>query len=434
MSALRSTPAARAGGAPPAPAVPAGAAGFVPALEGMRALAATAVMLTHIAFQTGQVNDTVAGRVWGRFDMAVAVFFGLSGFLLWRAHARAAWTDAPAPSAARYYRSRLVRILPAYLVVVVVVLAVLPEARGASPSTWLANLTLTQVFVPFSLTEGLTQMWSLSVEMQFYLLVPLVAVLLAGLRGPRARLRVPLLMAAALVSGSWAWLGAGLHLARGVNYMNWIPGYVPWFVAGLALAELAVAPTDRYVRIRRFAARRWLCWAAAALTFAVIATPLGGPVTLDTPARWQFATRMLLGGVLGFLLLAPLVLPPSARPGGRRWRLLDSGPMQALGRWSYGVFIWHLVILSSVFPLFGIMPFHGRMGYVAVLTVVFAAAVSAVSYSWVEEPFRAALARWEAARRPDSPRRDPPSDPPPSDPVTGSTDQASTAIPASANP
>ncbi len=402
------------------PSVPAGAAGFVPALEGMRALAAGAVLLTHVAFQTGQVNNSPVGRVWGRFDMAVAVFFALSGFLLWRSHARAAWTGAPSPSTARYYRSRLVRIVPAYLVVVVVVLTLLPEARGAAPETWLANLTLTQVFVPFSLTVGLTQMWSLSVEMLFYLLVPVIALLLAGLRGPRVRLRVPVLIAVAAASLGWAWLGGLLQVPRGVNYENWIPGYVPWFVAGLILAEVAVAPIDRFRWVRELGARRRLCRLAAVAVFAVVATPIGGPVTLDTPAHWQFATRMGLGGVLAFLLLAPPVLEPR----GARMRLLDSGPMQALGRWSYGVFIWHLVILSSVFPLFGVVPFHGRMGYVAVLTAVFAAAVSAVGYSWVEEPCRVALARWEEARRPSlPPARD-----------TGAADQARTAIPATASP
>ena len=40
---------------------------------------------------------------------------------------------------------------------------------------WLANLSLTQVYVPLTLTPGLTQMWSLSVEVAFYLALPLLA-------------------------------------------------------------------------------------------------------------------------------------------------------------------------------------------------------------------------------------------------------------------
>ncbi len=51
----------------------------------MRGFAAVGVLITHVAFQTGAVHDPVIGRVWGgRFDLAVALFFALSGFLLWR--------------------------------------------------------------------------------------------------------------------------------------------------------------------------------------------------------------------------------------------------------------------------------------------------------------------------------------------------------------
>lgn len=57
--------------------------------------------------------------------------------------------------------------MPAYLVAVVVILTLLPDADHASPTVWLANLTLTQIYVPLTLTGGLTQMWSLSVEVTF---------------------------------------------------------------------------------------------------------------------------------------------------------------------------------------------------------------------------------------------------------------------------
>ena len=55
----------------------------------MRACAAIGVVITHVAFQTGHTTWS-SGRLLGRFDLAVAVFFALSGFLLWRGHAAAA--------------------------------------------------------------------------------------------------------------------------------------------------------------------------------------------------------------------------------------------------------------------------------------------------------------------------------------------------------
>ena len=52
------------------------------------------------------------GRILGRFDLAVAVFFALSGFLLWRGHAAAARGLRSRPSTGHYLRSRIVRIMP----------------------------------------------------------------------------------------------------------------------------------------------------------------------------------------------------------------------------------------------------------------------------------------------------------------------------------
>ena len=366
------------------------AKGFVPALEGMRALAAIGVLTTHVAFQTGSVGDDVLGAVWGRFDMAVALFFALSGFLLWRPHAAAAHDPtARVPGLARYLRHRVLRIWPAYVVVVVVVLSLLPDARPASATVWLANLTLTQVYVPLTLTAGLTQMWSLSVEVSFYLLLPLFAWFLVWLRGPRARWRVPVLLSVAVICLAWAWVAEQLPLAQGVEAKNWLPGHMPWFIAGLVLAELVVAPAGGV--LSRVGSRPVVMAVVAAGAFALSCTELAGPTGLAPLAPWQFAVKIVLGAVLGFALLGPLVL---GEP--RPHRILDSGPMQALGRWSYSIFIWHLVVLSAVFPLAGVLPFSGSMPAVWALTVLLTIGISAASYAWVEDPARRWLRRWEA--------------------------------------
>src|ERR1700704_5088590 len=103
-----------------------GTRSFLPAVEGMRACAAIGVVVTHVAFQTGHTGG-VTGRLFGRFDLAVAVFFALSGFLLWRGHAAAARGLRPPPPTGHYLRSRIVRLMPGYLVAVVVILALLPD-------------------------------------------------------------------------------------------------------------------------------------------------------------------------------------------------------------------------------------------------------------------------------------------------------------------
>ena len=98
-----------------------------------------------------------------------------------------------------------------------------------------------------------------------------------------------------------------------------------------------------------------------------------------------------MGAVVAFALVAPLVLD---RPGTPH-RLLGTDLMVTLGRWSYGLFIWHLAALDMVFPVIGTFPFTGRMPTVLVLTLLFGFAIAAVSYALVESPSREALRRWE---------------------------------------
>ena len=145
------------------------------------------------------------------------------------------------PRTGHYLRSRVVRIMPAYLVAVVVILSLLPDADHASPTVWLANLTLTQIYVPLTLTGGLTQMWSLSVEVSFYLALPILALLARRLP---VRARVPAIAALAAAE-----LGLGLGAAgrpglptAGINPLNWPPAFFSWFAAGMLLAELVHSP------------------------------------------------------------------------------------------------------------------------------------------------------------------------------------------------
>ncbi len=360
--------------------------GFVPALEGMRGFAALGVVVTHVAFQTGATATPILGRIWGRFDMAVAVFFALSGFLLWRAHAAAARGLSPRPSLTRYFLNRAARILPAYWVVVFAVLLFLPTA-GRGIRVWLANLGLVQVFVPLSLTDGMTQMWSLSVEVAFYLVLPFIAIAMVWLRGSRASLRVPVLVGFAALSLGWAFVP--ISTPDGIHSDNWLPGFLPWFAAGMVLAELAVAPGLRLVR---FARNRALLAAVAAAAFLLSATDLAGPEGLVRSAPWQYAVKIALGAILGFALLAPLVF------GSGPHRILESRLVLMIGRWSYGIFIWHLAVLSVVFPIFGVIPFNGNFVVVLVLTVALTLPIASASYSLVEEPVRRAVRRWESRR------------------------------------
>ncbi len=363
---------------------------FLPAVEGMRACAAMGVVITHVAFQTGHSNG-VSGRLFGRFDLAVAVFFALSGFLLWRGHAAAARDLGSRPRTGHYLRSRVVRIMPAYVVAVVVILSLLPDADHASLTVWLANLTLTQIYVPLTLTGGLTQMWSLSVEVSFYLALPILALLA---RRIPVRARVPAIAALAALSWAWGWVLVRLvHTDSGINPLNWPPAFFSWFAAGMLLAEWAHSGIGWPHRLAR---RRVLMAVVAVLAYLVAASPLAGPEGLVPGTATQFAVKTAMGSLVAFALVAPLVLDRPDTPH----RVLGTTGMVTLGRWSYGLFVWHLAALAMVFPVLGTFPFTGRMAEVLVLTLIFGFAIAAVSYALVESPCREALRRWERRHMP----------------------------------
>ena len=101
-----------------------------------------------------------------------------------------------------------------------------------------------------------------------------------------------------------------------------------------------------------------------------------------------FATKILLGAIGAFAILAPLAL------GDGPFRFLASSVMTTLGRWSYGIFIWHVAVLSVVFGLFRIIPFSGSFVLVWVITVVLSVGIAAASYAFVEDPVR----RWAVGR------------------------------------
>src|SRR5215813_4057809 len=150
-------------------------------LDGLRAAAAAAVLLTHVGSLTGySLTGTPVSWVLSRGDVGVPIFFTLSGLLLYRRWAAAALTGGRAGQIAVYLRRRALRILPAYWAVVLIALPVLNPAPAQHAWPWLQYLLLLQNYDlhPWwtgTGATGLGQMWSLAVEVSFYLVLPLLA-------------------------------------------------------------------------------------------------------------------------------------------------------------------------------------------------------------------------------------------------------------------
>ncbi|WP_299563712.1 acyltransferase [uncultured Mycolicibacterium sp.] len=342
----------------------------VASLTGVRALAALLVVLTHAAYTTGKYPQGYLGLVFSRMEIGVPIFFVLSGYLLFGPWVRAAAAGGPAPSVRRYAWHRVRRIMPAYVVTVLAAYAVY-HFRFAGPNpghTWeglLRNLTHTQIYTDnylFSyLHQGLTQMWSLAVEVAFYAVLPVLAWLLLVVlcrRQWRPGRLVAGLLAVSLVSPAWFVL---VHTVDGLpdGARLWLPGYLAWFVAGMLLATLQV------MRVRAYAL---LCVPLALVCYFIAATPICGEPTTSPTQLWEALAKTVFYAVIAALVVAPLALGDQR---SRYARLLASRPMVFLGEISYEIFLVHLVLMEvAMVEILHSPVYTGSMFWLFVWTMV----------------------------------------------------------------
>jgi len=344
----------------------------VASLTGVRAVAALLVMGTHAAYGTGKYPHGYLGLFFARMEIGVAIFFVLSGFLLFGPWVKAAAAGGSPPQVGRYARNRFRRIMPAYAVTVLLAYLVYHfRATGPNPGhSWeglIRNLTLTQIYSDdyFAryLHQGLTQMWSLAVEVAFYVALPLLAYLLM-IALCRHRWRPVLLLAglAALGALSPLWLVV-LHttdwLSDGAGL--WLPHYLVWFVGGMVLAVL---------RAMKFRCHAFVVVPLAVLGYLIVSTPIAGD-TVSAPLQLSEAmAKNIFFAVIATLVVAPLAL------GDDGWYacVLGSRPMVWLGEISYEIFLLHVIVMeiamASVlrWPIYtGSMP--GLYGVTLALTI-----------------------------------------------------------------
>jgi peptidoglycan/LPS O-acetylase OafA/YrhL len=363
-----------------------------PCLNAIRAIAAIGVVATHTAFDTGEVGRGWHGAVLSRLDFGVTLFFVLSGFLLSRPFFLARVIDEPHPSHRHFYWKRSLRILPLYWATVVIALAALPENQGTRAAEWARHLTLTQIYAPNLLPTGLTQMWSLSTEVAFYVALPMLAWILLRLSPrqswqPRRLLGYLAVISAAGVA--WQVVSASASSAT-AHYAQMLPGFLPWFCVGMAFgvvsADLAGSEgPGRFAVIERWGADLTGCWVFALSVFAVACTPLCGPRLLATPTGWEAFFKCVLYGVSAAFLVLPLVFGPEL--GGSIRRGLATRIPVWLGDVSYGIFCLHLIALETVLDVLDVPIFTGRFEEVFALTLGVTVVMAALSYYALERPF-----------------------------------------------
>lgn len=351
-------------------------------IESLRALAALGVLVGHAygwAHHWGGVYATYRGRVVLSGGFGVFLFFTLSGYLLYLPFARSAFGDGDRIRVGRYAANRALRVLPLYYVVVATFLAL--DGAGVRSQWWRYALFVENFSgQTFGKIDG--PVWSLVVEVQFYVLLPLFAWAVASVARrslPRGAVLVGALGVGALV------LRLATVTTAGAVSPLWrysLPATCVFFFPGFLLAQLRVHLDN--------SRRSW-----AAIPFVGSATVwFAGGVVLWLVVAYRYSYDGLLL-VASALLLGACTLPLRAE---LPVRLLDMRWIAGLGAASYSLYLWHDPIVEAL-SRSSWMP----GGFVPLLaaSLVVCALVAVASYRVVEQPFLRRRRSWSHSRLPE---------------------------------
>jgi peptidoglycan/LPS O-acetylase OafA/YrhL len=359
-------------------------------IQGLRMVAVAAVVLNHLV-------DKPRGGFVG-----VDVFFVISGFLISGRLLRMLGTRSPATYLLDFYKLRIRRILPAALVAIALVILASRSVYSAALADqisvdggWAAVFWANWHFVDLGTnyfsasgpTSPLQHYWSLAVEEQFYLVWPIILLLVGGAvavigrrdeRAARTRLLVGAIAAASLCVASFWW---ALRQSADDPTTAYFSSLTRGWELGLGALLACLAPWLRKLPAVIGSIASWLGLAVIGVSlFAVHSGP-------------EFPAPLALLPVAG----SALVLAGGIPAAPRNW-VLTNRVSVFIGDVSYSIYLFHfpvIILLSAK------MPDRGGSYYVAAIALTLGLAV--LSWALVEEPIRNSrflLASDERRRRP----------------------------------
>jgi peptidoglycan/LPS O-acetylase OafA/YrhL len=391
-------------------------------IEGLRAVAAWSIVVFHVWVFS---SPAVLGWNLGPFtafvsplQSGVTLFFVLSGFLLYRPIAAALLDAAPGPSVWTYLRNRALRILPAYLVILVLVVFVLRSASlGASghgvsagpltdPRTFFLDVFLLQTYVPHGIWSGILPAWSLTIEVAFYLLLPLLG--LAAFAFARGRAHChrrilaalgPVLFMLLLGAVGKILVAVYAHGPQRATTSTWhsvldrsILTHADLFGFGMGAAfVLLLWERDLGLRLERLLSTKL----SRPLVYVGLPTLFLGYYLLP-PYLYDAAVALLAS----FVLVRLLGLKRRGDTESRASLFLRQKWTVAAGRRSYSVFLWN-------YPVLAFLSMHsllvgGNNAGAFLLNLLIAAptigVLSALTYRFVEAPALRLKGRRQVAR------------------------------------
>jgi peptidoglycan/LPS O-acetylase OafA/YrhL len=312
----------------------------IAALDGVRAVAVLSVFAYHALASEPDFSGLAVLQL-GRFG--VTVFFVLSGFLITsRLLSLEARRDLAAGARWRSFLvRRAARIFPLYYATVAFVVL-----SGTSRSAWPWLVTYSLNFgVARSILEhgrwiGPGHLWSLCVEEQFYLLFP--ALVLTRLR----RWLVPIVGAAAVAAVALRISVAMTGSPWGVNAV-WMlpPAHFDALGAGILAALVAERRSVLVRRGTRFHELGLVLGALATIGLGIVATRSPWPHVIGLQDQVGMLSTAVFPAALS-AASAAAILAAWRGELGSVGRVLGSGPFVAVGRISYGIYVFHLLVLS----------------------------------------------------------------------------------------
>jgi peptidoglycan/LPS O-acetylase OafA/YrhL len=325
--------------------------GRVPCLDGLRGVAILLVVFHHSLVSRVEATYLAA-------DLGVDIFFVISGFLITLLLLRE-FKRTGTLSLTGFYRRRALRILPAYIAFLLMIFALTRlESVQLTGRHWFALLTYTVNFIP--VPWDVSHVWSLSIEEHYYLLWPLLLMLL----GPRWGL---VLVVVTIVLSPAVRVIVLQYCANLLDVTKATPARLDCIAVGCLLAFLAISTSPG--RGKWLTGSRSLLLALACLGF------LAGSLA----AEWaQVPYYVLLYHTVNALALGGLLWLAVHHPASRAGRALTWAPLARIGVLSYSLYLWHKLFINPTSDLW-IYNWPWNLALMA--------AAAALSYFLIEAPF-----------------------------------------------
>lgn len=355
---------------------------YMPGLDGLRAISVLAVIAYHLNLSWAP----------GGF-LGVGLFFVLSGYLI-TDQLLGRWQDTRQLDLKDFWIRRFRRLMPGlFFMLGVVCLYLLLFDRSMLISlqgdllsvalyfnNWWLIFHQVSYFESFGPPSPIGHLWSLAIEEQFYLLWPLILVVLLRFTPQRSKLILFTLVGAAASVVAMALIyDIGTDPSR-VYYGTDTRAFALLIGAALAMAWPSRSLPKQLSRKSRF------------ILDLVGAVGLLGIILIIWRAN-EYSASLYLGGLALFSIMAAVVTAVLAHPASRLGQVLGCKPLRWIGVRSYSLYLWHFPVIILTSPAVDTGVNVGRV--VIQLTITFI--LAATSYRYVEEPIR----RGSLTRRPE---------------------------------